>query len=357
VREFTALYTMSTVNLSPLVTTPLLAFTCAILLHVLALRFFPRIGLLDFPERYGHNRPPLPYPTGLIAVAVFIVFFGFMQPLSQQNIGLIVVVTLLACTCFIDDRRMISPFIRLIIHILCAWLIVWSGDCTGGQICSITNPLAGIVGGDIIELNGAIPALSFIVTIAWLFVTTNALNWFDGIPGQTSAISTIGFFTIGFLSLSDRVDQPALALIAFVLGGVGFASFLFDMPPPRVVLGDTGSMFFGLMLGVLTIYSGGKVATAFLVLGVPIIDFIFVIVRRIATGRSPMRGSMHGEHLHHRLMEKGWSPRTIIALTAGIGTAFGITALFLDTLGKFIAGGLLFVSMGGLSFYSGKRKS
>lgn len=345
------------VNPSPLVTTPLLAFAIAFVAHALALRFFPRIGLLDFPERYGHKRPPLPYPTGTVAVAVFLAFFVFLQPLSEQNLGLIAAIVLLAWTCFIDDRRMLSPVVRLIIHIICALMIVWSGDCTGSRICSVTNPLAGIVGGDIIELNGAIPALSFIVTVAWLFMTTNALNWFDGIPGQTSAISTIGFFTIGFLSLSDRVGQPALALIAFVLGGIGLASFLFDMPPPRVVLGDTGSMFFGLMLGTLTIYSGGKVATAFLVLGVPIIDFIFVILRRILAGRSPMRGSMRGEHLHHRLMEKGWSKRAIIALTAGIGTVFGVTALFLDTVGKFAAGALLFVVMGALSFYSGKSKT
>ena len=70
-------------------------------------------------------------------------------------------------------------------------------------------------------------------------------------------------------------------------------------------MGDTGAMFFGLMLGVLTIYTGGKVATAFLVLGVPLIDSVIVGFRRISRGRSPFKGNMQNEHLHHRLLKKG----------------------------------------------------
>ncbi len=111
-------------------------------------------------------------------------------------------------------------------------------------------------------------------------------------------------------------------------------------------------MFFGLMLGILTVYAGGKIATAFLVLGVPIIDLLFVIVKRMSERRSPFKGSMHGEHLHHRLLAKGWGPRQIIALTACLGTVFGSIALFLDTKEKIIAGLLLLIIMGGLWRYS-----
>jgi UDP-N-acetylmuramyl pentapeptide phosphotransferase/UDP-N-acetylglucosamine-1-phosphate transferase len=116
-------------------------------------------------------------------------------------------------------------------------------------------------------------------------------------------------------------------------------------------------MFFGLMLGTLTIFAGGKVATAFLVLGVPLIDGFFVIVRRIAHGRSPLRGSQSGEHLHHRLLAKGWSPRQVIVLTAGIGLLFGGTALFLSTFQKFIAAVLLFTLMLLLSIYSSPKNT
>jgi UDP-GlcNAc:undecaprenyl-phosphate GlcNAc-1-phosphate transferase len=185
----------------------------------------------------------------------------------------------------------------------------------------------------------------------------NALNWFDGIPGQVSTLSTIGFLTIGFLSLSSRVEQPDLALLAFILAGISLGGLLFDFPLPRILMGDTGSMFFGLMLGVLTIYAGGKVATAFLVLGVPLTDSFLVILQRILKGTSPLRGSLAGEHLHHRLLAKGWDERQVILLTALLGAAFGVTALFLDTLGKFIAALLLFLLMLVLSLYARPRAS
>jgi UDP-GlcNAc:undecaprenyl-phosphate/decaprenyl-phosphate GlcNAc-1-phosphate transferase len=336
----------------PVLTNPLSALVLTLLLMMCAVQLFPRWGLLDFPERYGLQRRRLPYPAGIVAPIVFITIFPFLQAINQQFFGLIGAVAVLAIVSFIDDRRPLPPLFRLFIQAVAACMIVLSGDCVGGRICSVTNPLEGILGGAIIDLNGMLPALAILVTVIWILLTTNALNWFDGIPGQTTALSTIGFLTIGFLSLSSRVDQPQLALIAFTIAAIAFGCFLFDMPPPRIVLGDSGSMFFGLMLGTLTIYAGGKVATAFLVLGVPILDLMFVVLKRISEGRSFYKGSMSGEHLHHRLLAKGWSPRQIILLTASLGTVFGSVALFLDTTEKLIAGGLLVIVMAGLWRYS-----
>ncbi len=337
---------------SPLLTTPLLVFLLTVVLYLVVLRIFRALRLLDSPQRYGYTRSPLPYPAGIAAVLIFVAFFPLLQPVTVRAAGLLGAVILLAITAFIDDRRPLPALLRLFIQAACAVLIFITGDCTGSRICSVTNPMEGWIGGSIIELNGAFPIAALVTTVVWLLLTTNALNWFDGIPGQVTLLSTIGFVTIGLLSLSDRVNQPELALIAFVMAAISAASFLFDVPPPRMVLGDTGSMFFGLMLGVLTIYAGGKVATAFLVLGVPIFDLLFVILRRIGKGQSPFRGSMTGEHLHHRLLAKGWSSHAIIFLTAIIGTSFGSTALFLDTVGKVIAAGVLFIIMMGLSVYS-----
>ncbi len=340
---------------SPLGTAPLLAFALTVLFHLLAMKLFPRWNLLDFPERYGLTRGRLPYPAGILSICAFLLIFVFIQPVSLQASGVIGAVLLLGVTSVIDDRKPLPPLLRLVIQAAAAFLVFATGDCTGSRICSVTNPLEGIIGGDIIELNGSFPILSVLVTVFWLMLTVNALNWFDGIPGQVSAISTIGFLTIGFLALSARVDQPSLALLAFTIAGISLASFLFELPPPLVVLGDTGAMFFGLLLGVLTIFAGGKVATAFLVLGVPIIDLLFVTIRRIRTKRSPWKGSMAGEHLHHRLLEKGWHPLCILALTGAIGTAFGITALFLDTKEKMFSGVVLLLIMVMLSLYADRK--
>lgn len=338
---------------------PLLAFALSGCLHVIAIKFFPPWGFLDFPDRYGLTRPQLPYPTGIIAVLVFLVLFVILNPWNTLNVGLAIGILLLALTSFIDDRTPLSPGLRIGIQLAVAALLFLSG----ARIYSVTNPLAGIIGGNVIDLSrgivalpffGTVPLLSGLFTLLWLGLTINALNWFDGIPGQVSVISTIGFLTIGLLSLSSRVHEPTIASLALILAGITSGCAVFEIPTPKVLMGDTGAMFFGLMIGALTIYAGqGKVATAFLVLGVPLIDFAIVIARRIRKGKSPLAGDKsRNEHLHHRLLAKGWSAMQIILLTTGLGTAFGITALFLSTAGKFIAAGILFVIMLGLSWYS-----
>jgi UDP-N-acetylmuramyl pentapeptide phosphotransferase/UDP-N-acetylglucosamine-1-phosphate transferase len=238
----------------------------------LCIRFFPTWNLLDFPERYGLTRKRLPYPTGIVAVFAFLCAFFFIEPLSMQMVGVVLGLLMLATLTFIDDRTPLPFWFRAVMQILlCILLFI-----TGSRIYSITNP-ADFLGFDVIKLDslavsvpffGSLPILSGFFTIVWLGLTLNALNWFDGIPGQVSSLSTIGFIMMGILAYSDRVNQPHLAMLAFILAGISFACLLFDFPPQKMLLGDSGSMFFGLMLGLLGIYQGGKVATAFLVLGI-----------------------------------------------------------------------------------------
>ena len=320
----------------------LMAFVCTVVFHAIALQLFPCMGLLDFPQRYGLLRARIPYPTGVIAVVVFLGFFLALLPWTMHNLGVAIGVTLLACISFIDDRHPLPALLRLATQIIVSMVVF----VCGSRIYTFTSPLPWLTGSSIIPLDslriivpvvGPLPVLSGIFTIVWLGLTINALNWFDGIPGQVSVIATLGFLTISLLSLSPHVGQPDVALIALVLAGVSGGCMLFDLPPPRVLMGDTGAMFFGLMLGILTIYAGGKVATAFLVLGVPLLDFFFVALHRLSHGRSPLAGSAQGEHLHHRLLQRGWKPEHIIVLTACIGMTFGVVALFLNTSGKFIA--------------------
>lgn len=340
---------------------PLLAFAASLLAHELALWLFPRLRLLDFPERYGLSRPRLPYPTGILPALLFLAFFLVLAPWDLKNLSIVVAILLLAATSFLDDLRPLPATARLTVQIGLSLLIFASGS----RIYSLSSPLPSLTQGGIIALDGInvwvplfgiLPVVSGLFTVVWLGLTINALNWFDGIPGQVSVLATIGFLTIGSLALSPRVDQPDVGLLALVLAGLSAGGLLFDLPPPRLLMGDTGAMFYGLMLGVLTIYAGGKVATAFLVLGVPLTDFVIVATRRVLRGCSPLRSGEPGtEHLHHRLLRAGWKPEQVILLTAGIGTAFGVTALFLDTRGKFIAALLLFLLMVGLSRYAGSK--
>lgn len=318
------------------------AFVLAVLGYCLCLRLFPALGLLDFPERYGLMRKRLPYPAGIIAVVVFLAVFAVTTPLAMREYGVMLAVAILAVTAFIDDRTPLPSWFRLLIQVAAAFIVF----AAGSRIYTLTSPIGGILKLDSFVVSagplGTLPVMSGIFTIAWLLLTINALNWFDGVSGQVSVISMIGFLMLGLLAYF-RNGETDTAEIAFVLAAIAAAGIFFDFPPGKLLLGDTGSMFFGLMLGLLGVYHGGKVATIFLALGIPLLDAAFVIIRRIGRGQSPFRGGR--DHLHHLLLDKGWSPRQIIGLTAVLGTAFGAIALFLNTAEKGISFVVLTVVM------------
>ncbi len=333
---------------------PPLLFIATIIAHLGAITFFPKLGLLDFPHRYGLTRKRIPYPTGIIAVALFLIAFLSLFTMTLQAAGLIAAVLLLAGVSFADDRRQLPFWLRLTAQIFAAMLIV----AAGSRIYTITNPLGGIIKLDQwtigVPVFGSLPVLSGLFTVVWLLLTINALNWFDGIPGQVSLISSVGFLLIGCLAYF-RNGQPDTALLALLLCAIATGSAIFDFPPGKVLMGDTGSMFFGLTLGLLGIYEGGKVATAFLAIGIPLADAGFVIVRWLLRGRSPFKGDH--DHLHHRLLARGLGKRSIVLLLAGISGSLGLTALFLDTAGKAMQVGMLLMIVAALTLLTAKHKS
>ncbi len=315
-------------------------FFCSVLAYALSLTIYKKLKLLDFPERYQLKRRAIPYPTGVVAIAIFLVYFLAVSTVNIQAITLCTGIIIMGLICFVDDRIQIRSRYRLAMQIIVALLIFVGGT----RIYTLTNPLGGIIKLDSFVINvplfGSIPILSGVFSVSWLLLTMNALNWFDGISGQTSVISAIGFLLIGCLAYF-RNDQGAVAEISFVLSAIAFAGFMFEFPPAKMLIGDTGSMFFGLLLGVVGIYQGGKVATTFLILGLPLIDALTVIILRIAYKKSPFQGGR--DHLHHQLLDRGISPRTIILVTIIVGTIFGTIALFLSTTEKFIEALVLIV--------------
>ena len=138
------------------------------------------------------------------------------------------------------------------------------------------------------------------------------------------------------------VDQPETATLALIVAMIALGFWMFDFFPPKILIGDSGSMLFGLLLAVLAIFSGGKIATAFLILGFPIMDAIYVIVHRIYNKQAPWKGGEWDKdrkavHLHHRMLQFGMSERQVLFSIYALAGSFGIAALFLGTTGKFWA--------------------
>ncbi|MFH0834526.1 MAG: MraY family glycosyltransferase [Patescibacteria group bacterium] len=327
------------------------AFILTAVLTVFAIKFFPRLGLLDDPKKYGLKRKPIPYFGGLAIFVSFVIAVLLFVPLSKEVLGLLVGATLLTATAFLDDAFRLPAWLRLVIQIIAAGILVISGL----GIDHLTNPFGGSINLAEIDWNiGAfwggeyhLTLLADLFTVFWVVLLTNSLNWLDGVAGLSSGIAGLAALVIFFLAARTGYhyfDQSAVVALAAIIAGGALAFTIFNFPPPKILLGDSGSMLLGFVLGALAVFSGGKIATAALVLGFPLLDAIWVVLRRILSGQSPFRGD-YG-HLHHRLLAAGFSkPQTVLAVYCA-SAAFGAIALFIDdAFGKLIALAGLFLAM------------
>lgn len=328
----------------------LLAFGLTFLGVVIALWLFPKIGLLDKPQKYGLARAPIPYSGGLILFAVFIALVLVFLPLEKHLIGVLVAASMIVLVSFLDDRYGLSPFLRLGVQILAAFTVVLSGI----GIAAVSNPLGGTIPLDTWQIPFQLGETLYqftvwadLFTMLWIVAMINTMNWLDGIPGLASGISTIGAGVMFLLAIRPNfhyIDQTEAAILAVIVAGSAFAFWWFDLHPPQILMGDTGSMFLGFMLAILAIFSGGKIATAFLVMGFPLLDFAWVILRRFWKGRSLFRGDFG--HFHHRLLRAGFTERQSAFLIYAMCILFGGTALFLGSSQKLVAIGVMVVLMG-----------
>jgi UDP-GlcNAc:undecaprenyl-phosphate GlcNAc-1-phosphate transferase len=176
----------------------------------------------------------------------------------------------------------------------------------------------------------------------------NSLNFIDGLDGLSSGVAIIAALTLGTISLSAGIAQPFIAALCFALAGalVGFLRWNFQ--PASIFIGTSGVMFVGYTLAILSILGTAKVAVALLVLGVPIIDAFWIIVRRLVQGRSPF--SPDRGHLHHRLLDVGLSHRQTVVLIYAVCIVLGLLSLFLSGANQFLAFVGVFVLIGLLLF-------
>lgn len=192
----------------------------------------------------------------------------------------------------------------------------------------VTNPFGGLLSLTQWEVWG-IAAPGAVLTILWIVLLMNAVNFLDGMDGLAAAVSGIGFVTIGVVSLLPQVGEPGVALPAFLAAGA-VAGFLFwNLPPARLYLGTPGAWFLGFLLAVLSVQGSSKIATLAVVGAIPLLDGLSVVVARLRRGTSPLRGDT--THLHHLLADRGWAPQDILALYTVSSILLSLAAVLLPT--------------------------
>lgn len=342
-----------------MITLFLTSFVLSVLLAFLVLKFFPIFGLMDKPKKYGLNRAPVPYSVGFVFFILFVVLVFWKLPFEGNLLWVFCGGAIVVLVSVLDDFFNLSPFVRLFVQFIASLFVVFAGV----KIHSFPNPFGEPFSLDILISNFAsfeVVWLSLIFTIFWIVVLMNTLNWLDGINGLASGVGFIGSMVIYFLSSIETIhiiDQYPVSVMSAILAGILLTLAIFEFNRPKFLIGDSGSMFIGFILAVLSVYSGGKIATAFLILGFPIIDFFIVIIRRLWNGKSPFKGK-DGLHLHDQLLSAGYSKKVITVLIYLLSLAFGIGALALQTTGKFILFGVAFILMISIQIYLGNpRKS
>jgi UDP-GlcNAc:undecaprenyl-phosphate GlcNAc-1-phosphate transferase len=185
-------------------------------------------------------------------------------------------------------------------------------------------------------------------TALWIVGMINSINFIDGLDGLSSGVTLIAALTLGTISLTLGIAQPFVGILCFALGGALLGFLRWNFQPASVFIGTSGVMFVGYTLAVLSILGTAKVAVALLVLGVPIIDAFWIIVRRLVQGRSPF--SPDRGHLHHRLLDVGLSHRQTVMLIYAVCIVLGLLSLFLSGANQFLAFVGVFVLIGLLLF-------
>lgn len=322
----------------------------------LNIRLAHKFDLVDDPQKRPHpahiHKSILPRAGGLAIYLGIVVAAFLLLPLEKYLLGSILGITFLLALGLIDDRvRNFSPYIRLILLFLAAGVAVGSGI----GISFIANPLYHVASLDIFQeqilrLDSITIPINFfgphyIILIAdifaflWIVTLTQVINWSKGVDGQMPGITLVTALTLGFLSLKlfyqGDPNQLNIAKLSFIVAGSSLGFLFFNWHPAKILPGFSGSTILAFMLAILAILSGAKLGTAFLVLAIPLIDFLYTIFRRIRAGRSPVWGDRG--HLHHKLLDLGWSPTKISLFYIVVSAILGSVALFVDTQSKFFA--------------------
>lgn len=289
--------------------------------------FAKKVGAMDVPKdgRRMHDHP-IPRLGGLA------IFFGFLlstllfSEIDLQVRGILLGCVVIVMTGVIDDIVPLRWWLKLLLQLAAAAIAVLHGI----RIEVFTNPIL-FTDSQWLVLNG----LSIPITILWIALVTNSVNLIDGLDGLAVGVSAIGSMAMLIIALLVSEGNVAILLAALAGGCIGFIPY--NMNPARIFAGDTGALLLGYVLSTVSVvglfktYAIVSFILPFLVLALPLFDTGFAIIRRLLRGQSPMHADRG--HVHHRLIDMGFSQKQAVAILYCVSSVFGIAAVVLASSG------------------------
>jgi UDP-GlcNAc:undecaprenyl-phosphate GlcNAc-1-phosphate transferase len=324
-----------------------IALAVTSILTFLSIPFVKKLGLIDDPKLHKHpgiiHTKPIPRGGGIPLFFGALLASFFFLPFNPTIIAVFFAAFLALSIGLIDDKfnaqsKDVSPYFRTLIQILAAIIVVASGV----SILFITNPF----GSGVMHLNTirwTLPflpisfSLSDIISVLWLVWVMNMLNWSKGVDGQMPGIVAISAIVIGILSMKLTPSGQGGyidAQLSFIIAGTAIGFLFFNFYPAKIFPGFGATSLY-LLLGVASILTSAKLATAILVMGVPLVDFMFTIIRRLVSKKSPFQGDK--KHLHHILLTLGYNQRQIALFYWSISGILGMLSFLLESRSKVFA--------------------
>lgn len=312
-------------------------FTALILSAVISYAMTPfarraayRLGAIDVPKdnRRMHLKP-IPRLGGLAIYAAFAAVSLLMMTLDVQMVTLLAGATLMVGLGMMDDTRPLPAKLKLAIQIMAA-LIVIAG---GVRIEFITNFFSAA------KTPVYLGPLSIPVTLFWIVGITNTVNLIDGLDGLAAGVA--GIASLSLAAVAYLNGEPEVAVLLMILAGSSIGFLPHNSHPATIFMGDTGSLLIGFVLAAISIEGVIKSATTIavaipvLALGVPIFDTTFAILRRLVNKRPIMEADKG--HLHHRLLDRGYSHRQTVWILYAFSFFLGVSAIFISGASRTIS--------------------
>lgn len=314
----------------------LVAFIAALVTSLLITPLVIKFGAVDKPNARKVHSKVMPRLGGL-AIFIGVLAGYFVGGLYNEKItGISVGAIIIIITGILDDKYELSAKYKLLGQLLAAAAVVGSGL----TVDHLTIPFVGTFD---------LGLWTYPVTVFWIVAITNAINLIDGLDGLSAGISAIVIATIAFMA--GVAGKPLILMISLILLGSTLGFLFHNFYPAKIFMGDTGALFLGYSISILSLLGLYKSVTLFsfivpiIILGVPVFDTTYAIIRRIVN-KKPI-SAPDKSHLHHRLLALGLSHRKTVLCIYGFGIVFSISAILFSTatlwVSIFIIFGLLLI--------------
>lgn len=286
------------------------------------------VGAIDYPDKRKVHQGPMPRLGGLAIYFGFLMGYMLFSKQSIQMNSILIGSFLIVITGVIDDIKPLKPAAKFAGQILAALVIAFYGGMTLNNINAF-------------NLSLDFGWFAYPLTVLFIIGIINCINFIDGLDGLASGISSIFFLTVGIIAVILNKLNGLDVILSFIMLGSTLGFLFFNFYPAKIFLGDTGAMFLGFMIAVISLLGFKNITlTSFivpvLILGVPILDTCFAIIRRLLKKEAFYKPDK--EHLHHQLLNMKLShPHTVLVIyliNALFATASIIYVIKDATLGK-----------------------